>query len=119
MRWSSARKGLCCAAAAYLALAVMGTFAFMSFDAPCFEDLAGRGAAQGVFVTSPAYPVECLAAGAAKDRSFSPPRQYLPRMELPVDFFASGAGLLRAAAGFTAGATAHTQKSAILLKLRI
>jgi hypothetical protein len=118
MRWSSARKGLLRAAAAYLALAVMGTFAFMSFDAPCFEDLACRSAAQGVFVTSPAYPVECLAAGA-KDRSFFPPHQCLPRMVLPVDFFASGAGLLRAAAGFTAGATAHTQKSAILLKLRI
>jgi hypothetical protein len=111
MCWFSVRKGLHYAAAAYLALAIMGTFTLMSFDAPFFEDLAGKSSAQGVFLTSLAQPVECLVA--------SPPRQCLPRTVLPAAFFAAGSGLLYAAVRFITKTVAHNKKSAILLKLRI
>jgi hypothetical protein len=114
MRWTSSGKRLYYAAAAYLAFAIMGTFTFMSFDAAsCFEDLAGKSAAQSVFLTSLARPVECLAINTAKAHSFS-----LPRMALPAFFYAAGSGPLRTAVRFITMTAAHN-KSFVPLKLRI
>ncbi|MDR0600216.1 MAG: hypothetical protein LBG84_09100 [Treponema sp.] len=118
MVWSSARRGLHYAAAAYLALAVMGTLTLLSVGAPGFTNPAGK-TTQGAFAASPVQPVECLAAGAAKDHSFSPLRQCPPREAPAVACFTAGAGLSCGAVRFTAGTAARTKKSAILLKRRI
>jgi hypothetical protein len=117
MFWSLVRKGLCYTAAAYFAVAVMGTF--MSLDVPCVEDLAERSAAHGLFLTSLSQPVECLAINAARDNSFSPPRQCQPRMVLPAGFYAAGSGILCAVVRFITRTIAHNKKNDILLKLRI
>jgi hypothetical protein len=101
--------------AVYLALAVWGAFVFMLPDTPWFEGPAGPNADHGVFWAALARPVECLAAGASKDRSFSPPHQCLSRMAEPVIFFAAGAGPVRSAVM----AAAQSRKSAVPVKLRI
>ncbi|MDR0539161.1 MAG: hypothetical protein LBG74_01475 [Spirochaetaceae bacterium] len=120
MLWLQTKKGFCRTAAAYTALALIGAFMLAAFDAPCFEGRAGKSAAQGMLLAAPAYPVECLAVNTAKGRSFLPlPRQSLPRIALPANSFAAGAGLLYAAVRFIMKTAAHNKKSAILLKLRI
>jgi hypothetical protein len=104
---------------AYLALATMGTFTFMSLDVPYFESRADKRQAQDVFLISVTPPVECLAISAAKGHSFFPPRQCLPRTVIPPGILAAGSGLLCAAVMSIAGNVAHNKKSTILLKLRI
>jgi hypothetical protein len=116
---SLVRKWFCYGAAAYLALATMGTFVFMSLDdVPYFEDLPGKVTEHRAFLTDFTYPIECLVSGNAKDLSFSPLRQCLPRV-MPVNFFTAGAGLLCAALRLFTRAAAYNIKNTILLKLRI
>jgi hypothetical protein len=111
--------GKCFFYAAYLALASMGAFTFISQDAPRFEEFPGKMPAQGAFLAAPAYPVEYPAICNTKDHSFSPLRQCLPRMVLPLSFFAAGSGLLYAALRLITKAAAHDIKNTILLKLLI
>jgi hypothetical protein len=120
MGWYSVRKWLCYAAAAYLALATMGMFTFISLDAPCFEDFAGKMTDKSVLLTAVTHPVECLVTiSAIKDRPFSPLRHYPLRMVIPVSAFTAGAGLLYAAVRFITRTAVHNIKNTILLKLRI
>jgi hypothetical protein len=116
---SSVRNWFLFAVTAYLALATMGTFIFMSPAVPCFEDLAGNSQAQNTFLTSVSYPIEYLAISTTKDYSFSLLRQCLPRMAVPVSFLVAGSGLLCTAIKFITKATVHNIKNTILLKLRI
>lgn len=107
-------------AAAYIALAAMGTAMFMSLDAPYFEDPAGGMADRSVFFTALSCPAEYLAAiSSAKDRSFSPLRHSSARMTTPLSSFSAGAGLLYAALRLFTKAAAYNIKNTILLKLRV
>jgi hypothetical protein len=115
----SVRKGLLYAVAAYLALATVGMFAFMSLDAPYLEDLAGKMTDNSVFLTAVTRPVECLATISSKERPFSPLRHGSPRMILPVSSFVARAGLLYAAVRLITKAAVHNIKNTVLLKLRI
>jgi hypothetical protein len=116
----SVRKWLFYAAAAYLALATMGMFTFVSLDAPYFEDLAGKMTDKSVLLSAVTRPVECLATiSGIKDRPFSPLRHYPLRMVMPLSAFTAGAGLLYAAVRFITKTAVHNMKNSILLKLRI
>ncbi|MDR1445357.1 MAG: hypothetical protein LBI90_00535 [Treponema sp.] len=120
MGWFLPRKWLFYAEAAYLALAVMGMFAFMSLDAPYFEDLADTMAGKSEFLSAVTYPVEGLATiSATKDRPFSSLRHGLFRLVMTASSCAAGAGLLYAVLSLIAKAAAYNKKNTILLKLRI
>jgi hypothetical protein len=120
MGWYVVKKWLSYAAAVYLVLATMGMFTFMSLDAPCFEDPTGKLTDTSANFTAATYPVECLAAaGAAKDRPFSPLRHRSLREGTPVSVFTAGAGLLYTTVRLITKAAVHNIKNTILLKLRI
>jgi hypothetical protein len=114
-----ARKWLFYAAAAYLVLATAGTSLFLSPDAYYFEDRADVTTDQGSLLAALVPALECPAISKTKDRSFSPSRQYLPRILIPISFFIAGAGFLCVSARFVAGVAAYNVKNTILLKLRI
>jgi hypothetical protein len=114
------RKWFFYAAAAYLALATMGMFTFISLDTPYFEDLAGNMTDKSVFLTAVTHPTECIATiSTIKNRSFSSLRHNPFRMVMPVSAFIAGAGLLYAAIRLITKAAVHNIKNTILLKLRI
>jgi hypothetical protein len=116
---SSVKKRVCYAAAAYLMLATVGTFTFMSLDSPYFEERVTEMTDQGAFLTALVPALECPAISRTKERAFSPSRQYLPRMIMPIGFFVAGTGILCAAAKLMTGTPAYNIKNTILLKLRI
>jgi hypothetical protein len=114
------RKWLFYAAAAYLALATVGMFTFISLGAPYFEDPAGKMTDKSGLLTAVTHPVDCLVTiSAIKTRQFSPLRHDPLRMLMPVISFTAGAGLLYAAVRFITKTAAHNIKNTILLKLRI
>ncbi|MDR0583066.1 MAG: hypothetical protein LBG57_01770 [Treponema sp.] len=120
MGWYSVKKWLFYAAAAYLALAIVGMFTFMSLDASYFEDIADQMTAKNVFLTAVTTSVECPATiSATKDRPFSPLRHGSLRIVTPASSFSAGAGLLYAGVRLITKTAAHNIKSTILLKLRI
>jgi hypothetical protein len=106
-------------AAVYLMLAATGTFTVMSLEAPYFEDGTDEKTDQGAFLAAVVPALECPVISKTKDRSFSPSRQYLPRMMIPIHFFIAGAGILCASARRMTGVAVYNIKNTILLKLRI
>jgi hypothetical protein len=118
MVWHTVKKCLFYLSATYLALALMGTPAFVSLDIPCFEDLV-EGMDQGDFLRAFTPSVAFPAIGKATALSFSHLRHRLLYAALSAGLFSAGAGLLCAAIRLIARIAAHDKKNIILLKLRI
>ena len=120
MGWFSVRNWLF-HAAAYLALAIMGMFTFVSLDAPYFNNLADKMTDKSAcFSALIIHPVEYSATiSTTKDHPFSPLRHGLFRLVMPVSVLTAGADLLCATVRLITKAAAYNKKNTILLKLRI
>jgi hypothetical protein len=108
------------AAVSYLALAIAGMSAFISFDVSYIENLAGKTTNENILLPVVTNPAEGLAIiSASKTHPFSPLRHGGLRMVMPGNTLTAGTAFLYAAVRLIPRTTANNIKNTILLKLRI
>ncbi|GMO50101.1 MAG: hypothetical protein Pg6C_13400 [Treponemataceae bacterium] len=109
---AAAKKWFRYAAIAYLAFAVIRTFAFSATDGS-LEDKADCP----LFLTAGEPRVDCLAISPSND--IAPARQILSRIIIPQIILVARAGLVCGAVKAVTKIIPKTSKNTIILKLRI